>query len=99
MNPFSLVKILILIVLILIPSHTAAQGTSYIGLCSKSWPCDKTLSTWRGKPITVGLELSVSAPILYCGNLSTKRFEFILLMVRALETNDASGMMCSTDTR
>jgi hypothetical protein len=54
MSPFSLVKVLILIVLILIPSHTAAQATSYIGLCSKSWPCDKTLATWRGKPISVG---------------------------------------------
>jgi hypothetical protein len=54
MTWLSVVRISILIILILIPSHTAAQATSYIGLCHKSWPCNKTLATWRGKPINVG---------------------------------------------
>ena len=32
-----------------------AQGTSYIGLCNKSWPCKETLSTWSGQDtITTG---------------------------------------------
>jgi hypothetical protein len=44
----------VLIVLLAFMASAQAQGTSYIGLCSKSWPCDKTLATWQGKPITVG---------------------------------------------
>lgn len=57
-----LVLVLILIVSLLAPRYTAAQGVSYIGLCNKTWNCDKTLATWQGKPITVGwLEDSFSA--------------------------------------
>jgi hypothetical protein len=44
----------VLIVLLAFIATAQAQGTSYIGLCSKSWPCDKTLATWQGKPINVG---------------------------------------------
>ena len=49
-----LVLVLILLVSVLAPSYTAAQGVSYIGLCNGTWNCDKTLATWHGKPIIVG---------------------------------------------
>lgn len=44
----------VLIVLLAFIASAQAQGTSYIGLCSKSWPCDKTLVTWHKKPIITG---------------------------------------------
>jgi hypothetical protein len=43
-----------LIVLLAFMASAQAQGTSYIGLCSNSWPCEKTLATWQGRPIIVG---------------------------------------------
>ena len=54
MSLFSLVRVLILLVSVLTPSYATAQATSYIGLCSKSWPCEKTLATWQGKSIVTG---------------------------------------------
>lgn len=44
----------VLIVLLAFMASVQAQGTSYIGLCSNSWPCEKTLATWQGMPIIVG---------------------------------------------
>lgn len=44
----------ILIVLLAFMASAQAQGTSYIGLCNKTWNCEKTLATWRGKPIITG---------------------------------------------
>jgi hypothetical protein len=44
----------VLIVLLAFIASAQAQGTSYIGLCSKSWPCEKTLATWQKTPIFVG---------------------------------------------
>lgn len=44
----------VLIVLLAFIASAQAQGTSYIGLCSKSWPCEKTLATWQKTPIIVG---------------------------------------------
>jgi len=44
----------VLIVLLAFIASAQAQGTSYIGLCSKSWPCEKTLATWHKTPIIVG---------------------------------------------
>lgn len=47
-----LVLISILLVSILTPRYSInAQGLSYIGICNKTWDCNKTLSTWRGEPI------------------------------------------------
>jgi len=55
MKPFTAVFLWILIVSIFALGRAVeAQGASYIGLCSKSWPCDKTLATWPGKPIITG---------------------------------------------
>lgn len=53
----------VLIVLLAFIATTQAQGVSYIGLCNNTWDCDKTLTTWQGRPITVGwLEDSFGYP-------------------------------------
>lgn len=44
-----LVLILILLVSIA-PRHTRAEGLSYLGMCNKTWNCDRTLKRWRGEP-------------------------------------------------
>jgi hypothetical protein len=44
----------VLIVLLAFIASAQAQGTSYIGLCNSTWNCEKTLATWRGKPIITG---------------------------------------------
>lgn len=50
-----LVLTMILLVSVLAPIRTLlAQGTSYIGLCNKTWDCSKTLLTWKRKPIVTG---------------------------------------------
>lgn len=44
----------ILIVLLAFMATAQAQGVSYIGLCNKTWDCNKTMQTWKDKPIIVG---------------------------------------------
>jgi len=44
----------IIFVLLAFIATAQAQAVSYIGLCNKSWPCSRTLETWKGKPIVTG---------------------------------------------
>lgn len=46
-----LVLVSILLVSILAPGRTGrTEGLSYLGMCSRTWDCDKTLAAWRGEP-------------------------------------------------
>lgn len=58
----------VLIVLLAFIASAQAQGTSYIGLCSKSWPCEKTLATWQKTPIIVGWLEDSFGVVCECAN-------------------------------
>lgn len=43
--------VFIAVLLAFVPLCAAgAQGLSYIGMCNKTWNCERTLRTWRGEP-------------------------------------------------
>lgn len=44
----------VLVVLLAMMITAQAQGVSYIGLCNKTWDCDKTILAWDDKPIVFG---------------------------------------------
>lgn len=89
----------VLLVLIAFIATAQADGVSYIGLCNPTWDCEKTMFTWREKPIVVGwLEQSFGGKcqcaerILQASNPKTIRIHLVnspCLRNKRCESHDA----------
>lgn len=45
-----LMLVSILLVSICAPRYINAEALSYLGMCNKTWDCDKTFKQWKGEP-------------------------------------------------